>query len=204
MTRTRWRSSRAHSRTSGLITARPTRPCKVRVPPISPLATVRSELTLSTLGQKLFTQGDKSSLANIDRQIFRIIGKATTLAAYVSYAVHTVEPATAELATGWPIVSVRVVSSSRRRRASHILGSASLLVRSDAVGSFDVFPPLGSYTRWTTLARRTTSRLPCSRKHSTCYSFCTLTTNSMQVAPRCFRQAAHWWTHILLWRQFFL
>ena len=50
-----------------------------------PLATVRSEL-LSTLGQKLFTQGDKSSLANMDRQIFRIIGKATTLAAYVPLA----------------------------------------------------------------------------------------------------------------------
>ncbi|KAH9986226.1 peroxysomal citrate synthase [Russula vinacea] len=31
--------------------------------------------------QKLFTNGDRSSLANMDRQIFRIIGKATTLAA---------------------------------------------------------------------------------------------------------------------------
>ena len=34
-------------------------------------------------GQKLFTKGDKESLAVMDKQIFRIIGKATTLAAYV-------------------------------------------------------------------------------------------------------------------------
>jgi len=53
-----------------------------------PMGMVRSELC-SHLGQKLFTQGDKSSLANMDRQIFRIIGKATTLAAYVSCATHT-------------------------------------------------------------------------------------------------------------------
>jgi len=37
MTRTRWPSSRAHSRTSGRITARPTPPCKVRVPSTMPL-----------------------------------------------------------------------------------------------------------------------------------------------------------------------
>ncbi len=98
-----------------------------------PLATVRSEL-LSTLGQKLFTQGDKSSLANMDRQIFRIIGKATTLAAYVPCAVYTVNPATAELATGWPIASARAATLPRRRRASHIPDSASLFVPAYALG----------------------------------------------------------------------
>lgn len=51
---------------------------------------VNSELC-THIGQKLFTQGDKSSLANMDRQIFRIIGKATTLAAYVSSATHAVK-----------------------------------------------------------------------------------------------------------------
>lgn len=35
------------------------------------------------LGQKLYTQGDAASLAVIDRQIYRLIGKATTLAAFV-------------------------------------------------------------------------------------------------------------------------
>lgn len=32
-------------------------------------------------GQTLFTKGDHNSLANMDKQIFRLIGKATTLAA---------------------------------------------------------------------------------------------------------------------------
>lgn len=35
-------------------------------------------------GQTLFTKGDKASLANMDKQIYRLIGKATTLAASVS------------------------------------------------------------------------------------------------------------------------
>ena len=33
------------------------------------------------LGQTLYTKGDAASLANMDRQIYRLIGKATTLAA---------------------------------------------------------------------------------------------------------------------------
>ena len=33
------------------------------------------------LGQKLYTKGDAESLAMIDKQIYRLIGKATTLAA---------------------------------------------------------------------------------------------------------------------------
>jgi citrate synthase len=32
-------------------------------------------------GQRLYTKGDAESLALIDRQIYRLIGKATTLAA---------------------------------------------------------------------------------------------------------------------------
>lgn len=35
------------------------------------------------LGQTLFTKGDTVSLANMDKQIYRLLGKATTLAAYV-------------------------------------------------------------------------------------------------------------------------
>jgi hypothetical protein len=34
-------------------------------------------------GQNLFTKGDKTSLATMDKQIIRLIGKATTLAASV-------------------------------------------------------------------------------------------------------------------------
>ena len=33
------------------------------------------------VGQTLYTKGDKESLAIMDKQIFRLIGKATTLAA---------------------------------------------------------------------------------------------------------------------------
>lgn len=33
------------------------------------------------VGQTLFTKGDKESLAVMDKQIYRLIGKATTLAA---------------------------------------------------------------------------------------------------------------------------
>jgi citrate synthase len=35
------------------------------------------------LGQNLFTKGDPEGLAIMDKQIYRLIGKATTLAAYV-------------------------------------------------------------------------------------------------------------------------
>ncbi|KAI0288017.1 citrate synthase-like protein, partial [Russula brevipes] len=45
------------------------------------LGSYYGEANPSLQGQKLFTQGDRPSLANMDRQIFRIIGKATTLAA---------------------------------------------------------------------------------------------------------------------------
>ncbi|KAI0264480.1 peroxysomal citrate synthase [Gloeopeniophorella convolvens] len=45
------------------------------------LGSYYSEANPSLQGQKLFTSGDKFSLENMDRQIFRIIGKATTLAA---------------------------------------------------------------------------------------------------------------------------
>ncbi|KAI9440031.1 peroxysomal citrate synthase [Lactarius indigo] len=45
------------------------------------LGSFYSEANPSLQGQKLFTAKDKASLGNMDRQIFRIIGKATTLAA---------------------------------------------------------------------------------------------------------------------------
>ncbi|KAH9959592.1 peroxysomal citrate synthase [Russula dissimulans] len=52
------------------------------------LGSYYSEANPSLQGQKLFTQGDRSSLANMDRQIFRIIGKATTLAAFLYQMDH--------------------------------------------------------------------------------------------------------------------
>ena len=39
-------------------------------------------------GQNIFTKGDKASLALLDKQIYRLIGKATTLAAYVMPVCH--------------------------------------------------------------------------------------------------------------------
>ncbi|KAH9178254.1 peroxysomal citrate synthase [Lactarius sanguifluus] len=45
------------------------------------LGSYYSEANPSLQGQRLFTAKDKASLGNMDRQIFRIIGKATTLAA---------------------------------------------------------------------------------------------------------------------------
>jgi len=45
------------------------------------LGSYYSEANPSLQGQTLFTKGDKESLANMDKQIYRLIGKATTLAA---------------------------------------------------------------------------------------------------------------------------
>ncbi|KAL1663796.1 citrate synthase-like protein [Schizophyllum commune] len=45
------------------------------------LGSYYSEANPSLQGQKLFTKGDAASLANMDKQIYRLIGKATTLAA---------------------------------------------------------------------------------------------------------------------------
>ncbi|OCH95352.1 peroxysomal citrate synthase [Obba rivulosa] len=45
------------------------------------LGSYYSDANPSLQGQRLFTEGDKASLAIMDRQIYRLIGKATTLAA---------------------------------------------------------------------------------------------------------------------------
>lgn len=45
------------------------------------LGSYYSEANPSLQGQRLFTTGDKASLENMDRQIYRLIGKATTFAA---------------------------------------------------------------------------------------------------------------------------
>ncbi|KAI0671784.1 peroxysomal citrate synthase [Trametes maxima] len=47
----------------------------------SMLGSYYSEANPSLQGQRLYTQGDAASLATMDRQIYRLIGKATTLAA---------------------------------------------------------------------------------------------------------------------------
>jgi citrate synthase len=66
------------------------------------------------LGQTLFTKGDKPSLAVLDKQIFRLIGKATTLAACVPCSPSTV---TGSPFAGWPTASARAGTSWSRRLA---------------------------------------------------------------------------------------
>ncbi|KAI9512062.1 peroxysomal citrate synthase [Russula earlei] len=56
-------------------------PMAILTSAFSYLGSYYGEANPSLQGQKLFTQGDRTSLANMDRQIFRIIGKATSLAA---------------------------------------------------------------------------------------------------------------------------
>ncbi|KAJ7455360.1 peroxysomal citrate synthase [Mycena galericulata] len=50
------------------------------------LGSYYSEANPSLQGQNLFTRGDKASLAIMDKQIYRLIGKATTLAAFLKIA----------------------------------------------------------------------------------------------------------------------
>lgn len=45
------------------------------------LGSFYEEANPSLKGQNLFTKTDEASLANMDKQIFRLIGKATTFAA---------------------------------------------------------------------------------------------------------------------------
>lgn len=47
----------------------------------SALGSFYEEANPSLRGQNLFTKTDPTSLANMDKQIYRIIGKATTFAA---------------------------------------------------------------------------------------------------------------------------
>ena len=42
---------------------------------------IKHGLWTYAVGQTLYTKGDAASLANMDKQIYRLIGKATTLAA---------------------------------------------------------------------------------------------------------------------------
>lgn len=76
--RTQWPSSRARLRTLDRTTPRPTRRFRVSIPPS--LWRGRA-IDGVALGQTLFTKGSPESLANMDKQIFRLIGKATTMAA---------------------------------------------------------------------------------------------------------------------------
>ena len=48
------------------------------------LGSYYAEANPSLQGQQLYTRGNAESLAVMDKQIFRLIGKATTLAACVS------------------------------------------------------------------------------------------------------------------------
>ena len=47
----------------------------------STLQIVKGYIEYIFIGQTLYTKGDKASLAIMDKQIYRLIGKATTLAA---------------------------------------------------------------------------------------------------------------------------
>ena len=49
-----------------------------------------------SVGQTLFSKGDRASLEVMDKQIYRLIGKATTLAAYgiliaITFITHFLE-----------------------------------------------------------------------------------------------------------------
>ncbi|KZS94251.1 peroxysomal citrate synthase [Sistotremastrum niveocremeum HHB9708] len=55
------------------------------------LGSYYSEANPSLQGQTLYTKGDPQSIANMDKQIFRLIGKATTLAA-MAYRVRQGRP----------------------------------------------------------------------------------------------------------------
>ena len=76
--RTLWLCSRLPLPTSVLTTRRRTHHCKVTVPCAYRFI---HQLIYVCPGQTLFTKGDTVSLANMDKQIYRLIGKATTLAA---------------------------------------------------------------------------------------------------------------------------
>ncbi|KAJ7364113.1 peroxysomal citrate synthase [Mycena albidolilacea] len=56
-------------------------PMAILTSALSYLGSYYSEANPSLQGQNLFTKGDKTSLATMDKQIIRLIGKATTLAA---------------------------------------------------------------------------------------------------------------------------
>jgi len=136
----------------------------------------------------------------MDRQIFRVIGKATTLAAYVLSTTHIV---LVEL--NW-LRGYRMAYRIRQGR-EFVTPPAGLSYTGLCVAPMFGFPAVldfaatGSCTKWTTLVRKTTSHHLYSRKRLTCCSFCMLTTNSTQAVRRCSKLAARSWTHILRLRQ---
>ena len=74
---TPWPSSRAHLRTLAPTMPRRTLRCRV----IGFILEKLHNVDLMGSGQTLFTKGSPESLANMDKQILRLIGKATTMAA---------------------------------------------------------------------------------------------------------------------------
>jgi len=56
-------------------------PMSILISAFAALGSLYSEANPSLQGQTLFTKGDAACLANMDKQIYRLIGKATTLAA---------------------------------------------------------------------------------------------------------------------------
>jgi citrate synthase len=71
-----WLSSLVPFPIWGHTTAKPIHLSKVPTPLTLPITALNF-----LQGQTLFTKGDAASLANMDKQIYRLIGKATTLAA---------------------------------------------------------------------------------------------------------------------------
>ncbi|KAI5117152.1 hypothetical protein M0805_009494 [Coniferiporia weirii] len=73
----------AHSDAEGLFRAfrYDAHPMSILTSAIASLGSMYSEANPSLQGQTLYTKGDAASLANMDKQIYRLIGKATTLAA---------------------------------------------------------------------------------------------------------------------------
>src|SRR6202012_384873 len=103
----------------------------------------------------------------MDRQIFRIIGKATTLAAYVQSFLRSAE---AELVS-WLQDGLSCPPGSRVRNAT----CGSLVYWTVRCFYSPSLSPVmcvvtGSCTKWTTLARTATSHPLYSRKRLTCCS----------------------------------
>ncbi|KAG5651938.1 hypothetical protein H0H81_006880 [Sphagnurus paluster] len=84
------------------------------------LGSYYSEANPSLQGQNIYTRGDKASLELMDKQIYRLIGKATTLAAHVLSIMFNGDYLTYSLPTAWPTASAKAVNSSRPQQISAI------------------------------------------------------------------------------------
>ncbi|KAF7374819.1 Citrate synthase [Mycena sanguinolenta] len=122
---------RTQSNSSGVSGNYDAHPMAILTSALAYLGSYYSEANPSLQGQNLFTRGDAASLAVMDKQIYRLIGKATTLAA-MAYRVRQgrefVTPPTGLSYTGslarlW---SIRIPPS--RRVVPHYMGHCMVIL----------------------------------------------------------------------------